>query len=164
MFQIKAAFDDQIEVKATPEKAREFFNDTRNFLELMPGVESITEETGGAKRWTIAAAVPVIGSMSASFLVQQAEDSPQLIEWAPAPNEKQNLLRYRAEFEPIDGGSTRVRVVQDVELRRENAKELHTFAGWIGEKRISDEMQKGVEKMMRAFIQKAQAKLEASKV
>ncbi|MBA2502011.1 MAG: SRPBCC family protein [Pyrinomonadaceae bacterium] len=164
MFQIKAGFDDQIEVKATPEKAREFFNDTRNFLELMPGVESITEEAGGARRWTIAAPVPVIGSMSASFLVRQTEDSPQLIEWSPAPNEKQNLLRYSAEFESVDKGRTRVRIVQDVELRRESAKELHTFAGWIGEKRISDEMQKGIEKMMRAFLQRAQEKLEASKV
>ncbi|MBA2339795.1 MAG: hypothetical protein H0V88_05330, partial [Pyrinomonadaceae bacterium] len=79
-----------------------------------------------------------------------------------APNEKQNLLRYSAEFEPINGERTRVRVVQDVELRRENAKELHTFAGWIGEKRISDEMQKGVGAMMRKFLQKAQAKLEAA--
>ncbi|MFL6230194.1 MAG: hypothetical protein ACJ741_15590, partial [Pyrinomonadaceae bacterium] len=63
MFQVKAGFDEQLEMKTTVERAREFFADLRNFAELMPGVESIRQEAGGIARWFIRAEVPVIGAV-----------------------------------------------------------------------------------------------------
>ena len=55
MFQVKAGFDEKLEVKTTLERAREFFADLRNFVELMPGVEAIKQEAGGVARWLIRA-------------------------------------------------------------------------------------------------------------
>ena len=159
MFRITAEYSDQIEVGVSIEKVREFFNNLRNFVELMPGVESITAEADDIKRWLIRADVPLLGAMRAAFAVQQTDDSPERIEWSPAENEKKNLLRYYATFEQR-AGKTLVNIVQRVEMRRDHAKELHALAGWVGERRISQEMQKSVTAMMRSFLQNARARLE----
>jgi len=160
VFQVKAAFSGQIEVKTTAERARAFFGDVRNFAELMPGVEKITPEAGGVMRWVIRADVPIIGAMRQAFLVEQTDDSPERIEWSPATQEKKNLLRYAARFEKSGGGGMLVRIEQRVELRRQNARELHFLAGLAGESRLSAEMQKAVTAMMQSFLEGARAKLE----
>jgi carbon monoxide dehydrogenase subunit G len=159
VFQIKAGFDEQLEVKTTLERAREFFADLRNFAELMPGVEGIKQEAGGVARWLIRADVPVIGSVRHAFAVQQTEDRPERIEWSPSSQERSNFLRYAAAFEQR-GARVVVRIVQRVEIRRAAARDLHTLAGLVGERRLSAELQKGVSQMMRTFLERARAKLE----
>ncbi len=159
MFQIKAGFDDRLEIKTTLERAREFFGDVRNFTELMPGVESIREEAGGVMRWLIRAEVPVIGAIRQAFAVEQTLDNPQSLEWSPAVAEQNNLLRYAAQFEER-GARVLVRIVQRVELRRQRATELHMLAGLVGAARLSAEMEKGVTAMMRTFLERARTKLE----
>jgi carbon monoxide dehydrogenase subunit G len=159
VFQIKAGFDEQLEVKTTLERAREFFGDLRNFAELMPGVESIKHEANGVVQWLIRAEIPVIGSVRHAFAVEQTDDRPERIEWSPSAHERGNFLRYAAAFEQ-QGARVLVRVVQRVELRRQNARELHTLGGLVGEHRLSAEMQKGVSQMMRTFLQRARARLE----
>ncbi|MGB9179775.1 MAG: hypothetical protein WCB68_11070 [Pyrinomonadaceae bacterium] len=160
MFRIKAEYSEQLEMKTTLECAREFFGEVRNFVELMPGIENITREAGGIYRWMVRADVPMLGPMRAAFAVEQTENQPELIEWSPAPSENKNYLRYIAEFEER-GAKTLVRIAQKVEMRRQSAKELHLLAGLVGEGRISAEMQKRVTEMIRTFLQRARAKLEA---
>lgn len=159
MFQIKAGYDEQLEVRATLEQAREFFADLRNFVELMPGVESIRQEAGGVARWLIRAEIPVIGSVRHAFTVEQTANAPERIEWSPARREQGNFLRYAAAFEQR-GARVLVRVAQRVELRRQRASELHALAGLVGERRLSAELQKGVTEKMRTFLQRARARLE----
>lgn len=160
MFQIRAAFTEQMDWRTSVERARAFFSDVRNFAELMPNVERITTEAGGVVRWLIRAEVPVIGSLRQAFAVARAVDTPQRIEWTPITDEKKNLLRYRASFEPL-GDLTRIRVEQRVEMRRGSARELHLLAGLVGEGRLSVELQKGVTEMMRTFLGRARAQLES---
>lgn len=159
MFQIKAAFSEQMEWRTGIERAREFFGNLRNFVELMPGVEKITAEAEGAARWLIRAEAPVVGSIRQAFMVAQTIDRPERIEWSPVAGERKNLLRYSATFEER-GERTRIRIEQRVELRRQNARELHTLAGLAGESRLSAALQKGVAEMMRVFLQKARERLE----
>ena len=159
MFQIKAAFEEKLEIKTTLERARAFFGDVGNFVNLMPGVESIREEAGGVMRWLIRAEVPVIGAIRQAFTVEQTLDQPQSIEWSPAAAERNNLLRYATQFEE-QGTRVLIRIVQRVELRRQKATELHMLAGLVGESRLSAEMQKGVSEMMRTFLQRARTTLE----
>jgi carbon monoxide dehydrogenase subunit G len=159
VFQIKAGFEEQLEVKTTVERAREFFGDLRNFVELMPGVESIKQEAGGVVQWLIRAEIPVIGSVRHAFSVEQTQDRPERIEWSPSARESGNFLRYTAAFEQ-QGARVLVRIVQRVELRRQSARDLHTLAGLVGERRLSAEMQKGISQMMRTFLQRARTRLE----
>ncbi|MCA1593138.1 MAG: SRPBCC family protein [Acidobacteria bacterium] len=159
MFLVSAAYKEQLDLKTSVARAREFFNDFRNFVELMPGVERITSEAGGVVRWLIRAEVPVIGSIRQAFAVAQSLNSPARIEWSPVEGERKNLLRYTATFEER-GKLTRVRIEERVELRRQNPKELHRLAGLAGESRLSAEMQRGVAEMMRTFLQRARARLE----
>jgi len=164
LFRIAAEYSEQFEVRASIERAREFFNEPRHFVELMPGVESITAGARGVMRWLIRAEVPVLGAIRQSFSVVKTEDNQERIEWTPADDERQNFLRYAATFEPLDAARTLVKVVQKVELRRKNGKELHMLASFVGESRISKEMQKGVTDMMRAFLTSARARLESASV
>lgn len=160
MFRIKASYTEQLELRTTIERAREFFSEFRNFVDLMPGIESIRKEAGGIMRWMVRAEVPVIGAVHASFAVEKTEDRPERLEWSPARSEARNYLRYAAAFEER-GHKVLVRIAQHVELRRSHGRDLHTLASLIGEGAISAEMQKRVGEMIKTFLERAQAKLEA---
>jgi carbon monoxide dehydrogenase subunit G len=159
MFAIRAAFDEQVEWRTSAERAREFFNDLRNYAELMPGVERITADALGVARWLIRAEVPLVGSIRQAFSVRQSVDEPSRIEWSPAAGESKNFLRYSATFEER-GQTTLIRVAQRVELRRQSARELHKLAPLAGEGRLSAALQKGVAEMLQAFLKRARARLE----
>jgi hypothetical protein len=159
VFQIKAAYDEQMEVKSSIERVREFFSDLRNFVSMMPGVEKITNEAEGVVRWLIRAEIPVIGAVKHVFAVEQTENGPERIEWSPAPVERKNFLRYSIAFQER-GAATLVRIVERVELRRQSARELHMLAGLVGATRISAEMQKSITQMMTVYLQRARAELE----
>lgn len=160
MFRIKAEYSEQIVVRASIDKAREFFGEIGNFVELMPGIESIRREAGGVMRWMVRAEVPALGTMRQTFTVELTEDRPERIEWSPAAQENKNYLRYAAIFEPRGARATLVRIAQHVELRRKHAKELHLLAGLIGEGRISAEMQKRVTEMIKTFLERSRTRLE----
>jgi carbon monoxide dehydrogenase subunit G len=159
MFQVRAAFSEQVEWRTSAEAAREFFDDLRNFVELMPGVERITAEAGGIARWLIRAEVPVVGAIRQAFAVSKTLDEPARIEWGPAAGESKNFLRYIATFEER-GPTTRIRIEQRVELRRTSARELHVLAGLAGEGRLSAALQKGVTEMLQSFLRRARTRLE----
>lgn len=160
MFRIKAEYTEQLELRTTVERARQFFTEWKNFVDLMPGIESIRNEAGGLLRWTVRADVPMLGSMRAAFAVEKTDDRPDRVEWSPAPIEKKNYLRYAASFVERGASNTLVRITQHVEMRRQNARELHMLAGLVGESRISAEMQKAVAAMIRTFLERARTKLE----
>ncbi|MEP6920435.1 MAG: hypothetical protein ABI967_04860 [bacterium] len=160
MFRIKASYSEQLELSTTIERAREFFSEFRNFVDLMPGIEGIRKEAGGITRWMVRAEVPVIGPVHASFAVEKTEDGPDRLEWSPARSEVKNYLRYAAAFEER-GQKVLIRIAQHVELRRAHGRELHRLASLVGEGAISAEMQKRVREMIKTFLQRAQAKLES---
>ncbi len=160
MFTIRAATGDKFEVAIPIQRVREFFTDTRNFVELMPNVESIHTAPDGSMRWTIRADIPIVGAMRQSFNVELSESSEECIEWRPKTGERENLLRYAADFLEKGEGSTLVQFSQNVELRRERAKDLHLLAGLAGEKRVSQGMQWEVAEMIKKFVQKAKEKLD----
>ena len=159
MFRIKASYSEQLELRTTLERAREFFGELRKFVDLRPGIEAIRKEADGIMRWIVRAEVPVIGPVHASFAVEKTEDQPNRLEWSPARSEMKNYLRYAAAFEDR-GQKVLIRIAQQVELRRPNAKDLHRFAVLLGERAISAEMQKRVGEMINVFLERARVKLE----
>lgn len=160
MFKVKASFTDSIEIGCSLEKAVLYFSDLRNFVELMPGIESIHTDLKGVTHWTIRADIPVVGFLKERFSVERMEDGPDTIEWIPSRGETKNFLRFSARFEKISEDTTEVEFSQGVELRREKARDLHSLAGMVGESLISREMNRRVSEMIRSFIEKAKHRLE----
>ncbi len=160
MFKVKAEYSEQVNFKASLERVRGFFADVKNFIELMPSLESIRVDNQGIARWTIRAEIPLLGGMTETFAVHLAENSDERVEWSPAPIETKNFLRYAAEFMEKGSNETFVQIRQAVELRREKASELHLLAGLAGENIISNEMQKRVTQMIKTFLEKARTRLE----
>lgn len=160
MFTIRANYSDTVEVKTSLDAVRDFFADVKNFVDLMPGVESIHIDANGFAHWTIRAEIPLVGSMMQKFTMEKTEDEQEIIEWSPVAGEAKNLLRFAAEFLEKGKNLTLVRFTQFVELRRNSARELHFLAGLAGEAIISSEMKKSIAGMIRTFVQKAKDKLE----
>lgn len=160
MFTIRADYHDTVEVKTSLEKVRQFFTDIRNFVEMMPSVESIHTDASGIAHWKIRADVPVVGSFTQKFAVQLIENDEDRVEWLPALGETQNLLRYGAEFLEKAENLTVVQFTQNIEMRRKSARDLHMLAGLAGESVISSEMTKSLAEMMKTFVRKAKEKLE----
>src|SRR5712692_3589412 len=159
MFRVKSSFKTRLEIKAPVTKVREFFSDFTNFTELLGGVESIRRESGGIARWMIATDTPV-GKVRLSLPVRETSPRADVIEWSPALNENQNLLRYRLKFEE-QNGATLVRVSQQVELRRNRAWDLHPGVGLMGEARLSAALQRRINEAIENFLARVKEKLEA---
>ena len=160
MFTVKAGYSDDIEVKSSIDKVREFFADMNNFADLMPGIASIHTDAKGVAHWKIEAEIPFVGSMVQKFAVELAENNDERIEWFPVAIETQNFLRYSADFLEKAKNTTLVHFSQMVELRRKSARDLHMLAGLAGESIISNEMTKKITEMIRIFIQRAKERLE----
>ncbi len=159
MFVIKSNVTEQYEFRTSIEKARNFFSDGNNYVELMPNVDSIETDTKGVLRWNIAVVVPMIGKWKMSFAVDFLV-SDDIIEWFPASLEKQNYLRCVTQLVEKKADLVQVQITHNLELRRQQASEFHILAGMAGEKMISQEMQSEVAKMLKTFMQKATEKLE----
>src|SRR5258708_30232390 len=141
MFRVKSSFKAKLEIKAPLNQVREFFADLHHFTDLLGGVESIRREPGGVMRWTIATETPV-GLVRMSLPVRQTSPRASVIEWSPALQETQNLMRYSIKIEE-GKGATMVNVSQQVELRRKRAWDLHPGVGIMGEARLhSDYMRR----------------------
>lgn len=160
MFTIKAGYSDTIELKSGIDQVREFFADLQNFVDMMPGIANIHIDAKGLAHWTIKAEIPVVGSMMQKFAVELAESNEDRVEWQPVGAEKQNFLRYAADFLEKAENLTVVKFAQFVELRRNSPRELHLLAGIAGENFINKEMGRRVTEMIKIFIRRAKEKLE----
>lgn len=160
MFTIRANYSDTVELKTSLDAAREFFADIKNFVDFMPGVESIHLDAKGIAHWTVRAEIPLVGSILQKFAVVKTEDEKEIIEWSPVAGEAKNILRFAAEFLEKGKNLTLVQFTQFVELRRNSARELHFLAGLAGEAIISSEMKKSIAGMIKTFVRKAKEKLE----
>jgi carbon monoxide dehydrogenase subunit G len=160
MFRVKSSYKTQLEINAPLTKVREFFRNLGNFADLLGGVDSIRRESGGITRWTIATDTPV-GRVRLSLPVRETSPHPDTIEWSPAANENQNLLRYSLKFEE-QNGTTLVRVSQQVELRRNRAWDLHPGVSLMGEARLSSALERRINEAIEGFLERAKEKLEGS--
>jgi len=160
MFTVKAGYTDNIEVRSSMEKVRDFFSDISNFADLMPGIQQIHTDAKGVAHWKIQAEIPVVGAITQKFAVELAEDGEDRIEWSPLRTEAENFLRYSADFMQKAKDLTVVRFSQMVELRRRSGRELHYLAGLAGETLISNEMGKRIHEMIKVFIDRAKERLE----
>ena len=160
MFTVKAGYSDTIELKSGIDQVRDFFADLQNFADMMPGISNIHIDAKGLAHWTIKAEIPVVGSIMQKFDVQLVENTEDRVEWLPVTAEKQNFLRYAADFLEKAENLTVVKFAQFVELRRNSARELHLLAGLAGEGFINKEMTRRVSEMIRIFIRRAKEKLE----
>ena len=159
MFRVKSSCKTQLEIEAPVSKVRDFFRNLSNFTDLLGGVDNIRRESGGIARWTIATDTPV-GRVRLSLPVRETSPHADVIEWSPAINENQNLLRYQLKFEE-QNGATLVRVSQQVELRRNRAWDLHPGVGLMGEARLSAALQRRINEAIETFLSRVKEKLES---
>ena len=159
MFRVKSSFKTELEIKAPIVRIKEFFSELANFTEMLAGVESIRREAGGVARWAIATDTPV-GHVRFSFPVRETSPHADTIEWSPAPNESENLLRYSLRFE-AQKAATMVHISQQVELRRTRARDLHPGVGLMGETRLSNALQRRINEAIENFLARVKEKLEA---
>src|SRR5882762_3936894 len=158
MFRVKSSFKTELEIRAPVDNVREFFRNLANFTDLLGGVDSIRRESGGIARWTIATDTPV-GRVRLSLPVRETSPYANVIEWSPAINENQNLLRYQLKFEE-QNGVTLVRVSQQVELRRNRAWDLHPGVGLMGEARLSGALERRINEAIETFLARVKENLE----
>jgi hypothetical protein len=157
MFRIKSSFKTELKIRAPLQRVREFFSDLANLSEMLWGVEGIHREPGRA-RWTIATDTPV-GRVRFSFPVRETSPHANMIEWSPALDESQNLLRYSLKFAEQDD-STQVDISQQVELRRKRAWDLHPGVALMSEARLNSALQRRINAAIEDFLVRVKEKLE----
>ncbi len=140
-------------------EAQKFYSDSKNYVELMPNVESINTDAKGTVRWNIAVDVPLVGRWKMAFAVDFLSSS-DTVEWFPSPVEKQNYLMCVTRLVEKNENSVTVTISHNLELRRNKASELHPLAGFAGEGLISGEMKSEVAKMLKSFIKSSKQRLE----
>ena len=160
MFRVKSSFKRELEIAAPLGKVRDFFADLKNLSEMLWGVESIHREPGLA-RWTIATDTPV-GRIRFSFPVRDTSPNANTIEWTPALNESQNLLRYSLKFKN-SSETTRVDISQQVELRRKRAWDLHPGVAFMSEARLNSALKRRINAAIEDFLERVKERLETGR-
>lgn len=159
MFRVKSSFKKELEINAPLDRVRDFFADLKNLSDMLWGVEGVHREPGLA-RWTIATETPV-GRIRFSFPVRDTSPNPHMIEWTPARNETQNLLRYSLKFK--NGKDvTLVDISQQVELRRKRAWDLHPGVALMSEARLNSALQRRINAAIEDFLVRVKEKLESN--
>jgi hypothetical protein len=159
MFIIKSNVTETFEVQTTMIEAQKFYSDSKNYVELMPNVESIHTDAQGTIRWNIAVDVPLVGRWKMPFAVEFLT-TDDLIEWHPSSVEKQNYLMCVTRLVEKNANTVSVTISHNLELRRKQASDFHLLAGLAGESMISGEMKAEVAKMLNLFIQASKMRLE----
>jgi carbon monoxide dehydrogenase subunit G len=159
MFRVRSSFKGKIEVNAPLQAVKKFFSNLTNFTEMLGGVEGIRRDRGGVARWTIATETPV-GYVRFTFPVRETSPHAEVIEWSPAPNERENLLRYSLRMKETNQTTT-VDVTHQVELRRKRAWELHPGVGLMTEARLSNALQRRINEAIEEFLVRVKEKLES---
>lgn len=160
MFTIRANYSKSFEISSASEAVRRFFSDVKNFIDLMPNIESVHIDANDIMHWKIRVAVPLVGSFIEKFKVSEVSNDEERVEWKPTPGEKFNLMSFSTEFLSKGENRTMVQFSQIIEMRRNSAAELHFLAGLAGESVISAEMNRRISEMLDGFIQKAKEILE----
>jgi hypothetical protein len=159
MFIIKSNVVETFEVQTTMIEAQKFFSETKNYVELMPNVESIHADAQGVLRWNISVEVPMIGRWKMPFAVDFLT-TDDVIEWFPSSVEKQNYLMCVTRLIEKNENLVNVTISHNLELRRRQASDFHLLAGLAGESMISGEMKSEVAKMLKIFIGASKMRLE----
>ncbi|NNF00906.1 MAG: hypothetical protein HKN25_17960 [Pyrinomonadaceae bacterium] len=160
MFTVRADFSESFEILSKPNSVRLFFSDVKNFIDLMPNIESVHTDANGIMHWKIRVVIPLVGSFSEKFSLSEVSNDDETIEWKPTAGEKHNLMSFSTNFLPKGKNKTLVQFSQIIELRRTSAAELHFLAGFAGESVISGEMTRRISEMLDGFIQNAKDILE----
>ncbi|HEX7722377.1 MAG TPA: hypothetical protein VF397_09475 [Pyrinomonadaceae bacterium] len=162
MFRVRSSFKGKLKVDAPLQTVKNFFANLSHFTEMLGGVEAIRREPGGIARWIIATDTPV-GNVRFSFPVSESSPRADMIEWSPAANERENLLRYSLKFEESNN-RTVVDISHQVELRRNRAWDLHPGVGLMGEARLSSALQRRINEAIEEFLVRVKEKLETGQV
>jgi len=125
VFTVKAGYSNDIEIRSSVEKVREFFLDIHNFGELMPGVQQVHTDAKGIAHWKVQTEIPVVGQILQKFALELAENTADRIEWAPIRTEAENFLRYSADVLEKAKKITHVQFSHMGRLRRKTARDLH---------------------------------------
>jgi len=104
-----------------------------------------------------------VGHVRFTFPVRETSPHADMIEWSPAPNESENLLRYTLKFE-AHSGATVIDISHHVELRRKRAWDLHPGVGMMGEARLSNALQRRINEAIENFLERVKEKLEAQSI
>jgi len=160
MFTVRADYSESFEISSGVDSVRDFFSDVKNFIDLMPNIESVRIDANEIMHWKVRVVVPLVGSFTEKFMVSEVSNSDERVEWKPTPGEKFNLMSFSSDFLPKGKSKTMVQFSQIIELRRKSASDLHFLAGFAGESVISGEMTRRIGEMLDGFIQKAKDILE----
>ncbi|MFV0387582.1 MAG: hypothetical protein ACK5NT_02410 [Pyrinomonadaceae bacterium] len=160
MFTIKAGHTKAFSINADVSTALAFFEDAENFDGILPNLKRVRKNSGGNFVWTIHAQVPVIGAFEQNFVVREDNYSDDSVEWIPAENEIENLLRCSAALESKTKGETNVNFSLYVELRRRSAMALNMLAGIAGERAISNGMTSELVTMLDKFAENVRVHFE----
>jgi hypothetical protein len=159
MFIIKSNVTETFEVQTSMDAAQKFYSDSKNYVELMPNLESIHTDAKGTVHWHIAVDVPMVGRWKMPFAVDFLS-SADTVEWFPSPIEKQNYLMCVTRLVEKNENLVSVTISHNLELRRKQASDFHMLAGLAGESMISSEMKAEVAKMLKSFIKASKIRLE----
>jgi carbon monoxide dehydrogenase subunit G len=160
MFTIRAAYSDRVEIKTGLRRANEFFTDIKNFVELMPGVESIHTDGKAATHWKIRARDSFYRRNAAEFYGRAFGKKRRAYRMVARRRRETKSSALRGGFRRKECESDRRAVFAN---GRDAAQFRQRFAlarGTGGESIISGEMSKRVAEMIKTFVRRARERLE----
>ena len=132
-----------------------YVDDIGLFERNMPGVVSVTPL--GEERYVYLTEkdLPLAGTMRTEFRIEKITEGDSTTVYRSVDSTAENYMYTRVVITPTSPSASRMRILVQLRLSRENASEVHWMAPLMGEEFISYQMTKDLQSMLETFVEQS---------
>ena len=136
-----------------------YVDDIGLFERNMPGVVGVDELGNNQYRYLTEKELPLAGTMQTEFLIEKITEGDSTTIYRSVDPAAENFMYTRVVITPSGPAASRMRILVQLRLSRENASEVHWMAPLMGEDFISYQMTKDLQSMLETFVERSTADL-----
>ena len=157
-FKVSASVKKSITFSSNIDRVSAYMKNLDVYKKNFPGIVNVKKLEDRQSEWTYEIDAPLSSPMQMSFVLVEKSFSDYFIIYE-SKNSATDYFRCAAVLEPASENSTVITISISIRMKRESGSDVHFLAPVLGEKFISKEMRKQIEKNLTSFLDNCRREL-----
>lgn len=157
-FKVSASVRKSITFSTNIDRVSTYMKNLDVYKKNFPGIVNVKKLGEKQSEWTYEIDAPLSSPMQMSFILVEKSFSDYFIIYE-SKNSATDYFRCAAVLEQASESSTVMTISITIRMKRESGSDVHFLAPVLGEKFISKEMRKQIEKNLSAFLNNCKKEL-----